>query len=245
MSVNTKINGVLVKSAGLYKNIVPIGMGDIYSTEERQVGVWVDGKPLYQKTINVGNSFPINYDASALNIETCVVCVGTSKGYGNIPNLTPYTDYSVNLVFINNLIQGRKGSQVSVSNDIFATLLYTKTTDTAGSGIWTPSGSYAVHYSTDEQVIGTWVDGSTLYRKSFVFSSSLTVSHETFTDTGFSIQNLSKIIFGYLYRVANTGYISGDFNITNTNHIGARVLSNYDLAFASGSVLTVEYTKTA
>lgn len=30
---------------------IPLVAGDIYSTEERVVGIWIDGKPLYQKTI--------------------------------------------------------------------------------------------------------------------------------------------------------------------------------------------------
>lgn len=102
--------------------------------------------------------------------------------------------------------------------------------------------NYAV-YSTDEKEVGTWIDGSTLYRKSFVFTNSVTVSHENFTDTGFSISGIDKIIFGNLYRAANMGYISGDFSILNTNHIAAKVLSNLDLDFAADSVLTVEYTK--
>ena len=45
------------------------------------------------------------------------------------------------------------------------TIQYTKTTDQPGSGTWTPQGVPAVHYSTDEQVVGTWTDGSTIYEK--------------------------------------------------------------------------------
>jgi hypothetical protein len=47
------------------------------------------------------------------------------------------------------------------------TYQYTKTTDTAGSGTWTPEGVPAHHYSTSEQVIGTWIDGKPLYEKVF------------------------------------------------------------------------------
>ena len=44
------------------------------------------------------------------------------------------------------------------------TIKYTKTTDVAGAGLFVPSGIMAVHYSTTEQIIGTWL-GETLYQK--------------------------------------------------------------------------------
>ena len=58
----------------------------------------------------------------------------------------------------------------------YLTMQYTKTTDTAGSGKWTPQGVPAIHYSTDEQVIGTWIDGSTLYEKT-IFEQPTYSSH--------------------------------------------------------------------
>lgn len=97
-----------------------------YSTNEQVVGTYL-GETLYQKTINVGHTFPINYDVSALNIKKCINCFGTCQGYGNIPSITPYADYSVTLIYINSQIQARKGAQVTISNDIEATIQYTKT----------------------------------------------------------------------------------------------------------------------
>ena len=92
------------------------------------------------------------------------------------------------------------------SVDAVVTLQYTKTTDTAGTGLYSDdeatlgmlgdvdlenladgdiikyngtSGKFEnvakEVYSTEEQVIGTWVDGSTLYRKTlFIDKSDLT-----------------------------------------------------------------------
>ena len=53
----------------------------IYSTEEREVGVWIDGKPLYQKTI-LANSTDVSgtlqrLDVSILDIDTFVKVDGT------------------------------------------------------------------------------------------------------------------------------------------------------------------------
>ena len=57
------------------------------------------------------------------------------------------------------------------------TIRYTKSTDIAGSGIWTPSGIPAVHYSTEEQVVGTWIDGKTLYQKTITSSDAISFNN--------------------------------------------------------------------
>ena len=53
------------------------------------------------------------------------------------------------------------------------TLQYTKTTDVAGSGSYNTLGVPNVHYTTDEQVIGTWIDGKPIYQKSFIMTNSV------------------------------------------------------------------------
>ena len=165
MSVNTKINGQLVKSAGLYKNIVPIGMGDIYSTEERQIGVWKDGRPLYQKSFVLTTSLTVSHETftntgfSIPNVDA--IRYGEAYRVGNLGLIA--CDFNVTS---SNTIGIRNSTlyDISFGVDSVITIQYTKSTDTAGSGIWTPSGSYAEHFSTDEQVIGTWTDGKPIYR---------------------------------------------------------------------------------
>ena len=73
------------------------------------------------------------------------------------------------------------------------TIWYTKDSDTAGSGSWTPSGVPAVHYSTDEQVVGTWIDGRTIYQKAFD-NLNITVASNAWTDTGCAISDAVKPI---------------------------------------------------
>lgn len=90
----------------------------IYSTEEREVGVWIDNKPLYAKTVTTNGSVP----SGAVLISREVI------------------------------------------NANYDLILYTKSSDTAGSGSYNTLGVPNVHYSTDEQVIGTWM-GETLYQK--------------------------------------------------------------------------------
>ncbi len=151
----------------------------IYSEEEREVGVWIDGKPLYQKTINTGSlvgNTTTEIDLSNLYIDNCIRSYGftkTSNADGgwqiNINDITPgningsirvYYSTSTSKLYVT---LGRDvGNSYTTS---YVTICYTKTTDSPGSGQWTPQGVPAVHYSTDEQVVGTWIDGSTVYEK--------------------------------------------------------------------------------
>ena len=56
---------------------------DIYTTTETRIGTWIDGKPLYRKTINFGN-LPNNdtkYVAhNVSNISKVSLCSNNSSG---------------------------------------------------------------------------------------------------------------------------------------------------------------------
>lgn len=55
-------------------NVQPV----IYSLEEREIGVWTDGKPLYQKTIQfTPTQVQTSIDVSSLQIDTLVSRFGT------------------------------------------------------------------------------------------------------------------------------------------------------------------------
>ena len=158
----------------------------IYSEEEREIGVWIDGKPLYQRTIvgTLDGSSPYTffvgatYDVDAyVSVEIKIISNNSanhyeflSTGYVNSNNYVGVyneggTDKNLKLYY-------NTGSYGSGST-YYATIRYTKTTDTAGSGIWTPSGIPAVHYSEEEQVVGTWIDGKTLYQKTVATGGSV------------------------------------------------------------------------
>ena len=177
----------------------------IYSTDEREVGTWLDGKPLYQKTVvhNTalphgqwtqisfgsgkkivyyegktyidGNTFPfsdLNYHRGANSNEYCCCC-----GYNN---------YTLQ-------IYPSIGSNYTVTCII--TIWYTKDDEVAGSGNWTTSGVPAVHYSTDEQVIGTWLDGKTIYQKAYNISQIIIRPAGTVI-SDISISNIDTLISG-------------------------------------------------
>jgi hypothetical protein len=70
-----------------------------------------------------------------------------------------------------------------------------------GSG----SGSSGHNYSTDEQVVGTWIDGSTIYEKTFYVDNIRYTTACTYLEIG-SISNANNIIelVGILSNSAKT-----------------------------------------
>ena len=167
--------GLIIKNNVIYNGAEsePI----IYSEEEREVGCWIDGRPLYQKTYhdsytNPGSgSHSTNHDLPGIITQV-------------IPGYIRY-EYQGGVYY---LIGSQMNSYLQVTipetssptyfiatqtvggvtqTDIYYTVQYIKETDQPGSGTWTPSGVKAVHYSENEQVVGTWTDGSTLYEQTF------------------------------------------------------------------------------
>lgn len=154
-------------------NLSPI----IYSTDEREVGVWTDGKPLYQKTIPITKTSTATLtDISSLNIENLVYSTGIEYPADKSLFLTlNYYENSNWYCFIEKI-----GNDLGIycsSRDyqsapyVLATIQYTKTTDVPGSGTYTTMGTPAVHYSTDWHVVGTWWNGKPIYEKTFHFTT--------------------------------------------------------------------------
>jgi hypothetical protein len=181
----------------------------LYSEEEREVGVWTDGKPLYQKTFifdsTVANNW-VKHDITALSIDTLVVCSGWANRITATQELFHPLQYD-ELGGSNYAVSGRvvktpgtgeitldiynKLSSGNTTDKQIAILQYTKTTDVAGSGTWVPSGQYAHHYSTVEHVIGTWVDGSTLYEITFTTSA---LSSNSWNEDDLPVSGINKIV---------------------------------------------------
>lgn len=190
----------------------------IYSEEERQVGVWTDGKPLYQITVDVAN--PSNdsnehlVDLSALSIEKCPYLFGYAVRHSGANDLTCYANsietdgwYYFKARYDNfrdSIMYVCLFRNDSISRMKF-TIQYTKTTDVAGSGDWTPSGARAVHYSTNEQVIGTWIDGKPLYEKAFTGLSQPTNGDNWVTINGVTIPNIGEVISLNAFSVGGSG----------------------------------------
>lgn len=117
----------------------PSGSGTplIYSTSERNVGTWIDGKPVYQKTISLGNlpnktSKTVAHGISNLKkiISYDVMCDYGSSGFQNINSsavVLGTTDAVTTLVNFTNILINTNVDLSSVTG--YTTIRYTKTTD--------------------------------------------------------------------------------------------------------------------
>ena len=229
---------------------------DIYSTEEREVGVWIDGKPVYQKTVYV-SALPsargyATYSASVTNAEKCWL-KNAVAGSGDLDTLrvdfTNYSDFeTASLSARSAVVDGDVKITVYVGRDrstlnAYFTVQYTKTTDAAGSGLFVPSGAGAVHYTTAEQIIGTYL-GNTLYQKTWN-NLSVSVTAGEWIDTVPSA-SLNEIIsaFGTLTYTGNKYMANFDTRLVESGSyvkVISRNVSNIQTLIS----LTLQYTKTA
>lgn len=169
----------------------------IYSLEEREVGVWTDGKPLYEITIHV-NALPsttytlVSYPHGIVNIDKIcdyqAIARWTTGETSHLDHLALPTASSTDIarssiettVDTTNIYIRCGYDRSSLSADY--TIRYTKTTDVAGSGTWGTDGVPMVHYDGAERIIGTWF-GETLYQKSFALTIPNTSGDYLFPNT--------------------------------------------------------------
>ena len=228
----------------------------IYSDTEREIGVWRDNKPLYQKTINIGSlntaGNPKTYNHGIADIDNIVyqntIAINTTNGR---TMSVPYVDTAVNY---NQCISVDK-TKVSVWGGVdrsmyigYVTIQYTKTTDTAGSGEYNTLAIPNVHYSTDEQVIGTWIDGKTLYQKTYSGTLGGTVGSDV---SNYKMTDLSDIdtivsISGTLQGITpiNSYYASDNYNMVFVNGAKNGLYCNGKNIGGNTYKVTIQYTKT-
>ena len=109
----------------------------IFSTSEKRVGTWIDGKPLYQKVVSFGalpNASNKNVAHGISNLKQVLLCIAmTMESSGTCAQL-PYVNNSQLNKCINYTID-RTNITVSTAADrstfvtTYFTLVYTKTTD--------------------------------------------------------------------------------------------------------------------
>lgn len=135
-------------------------VSDYYSTDEKLVGLWINGKPLYQKTYGPFLTTPYTTDGrnwvdltdlTSLNIDTMVNISGTVLINEGTRRSLPFIDqgkYECAVVYMENVAAASdpKHLKTLITNtnsgasysDLWATITYTKTTDSAGSAAATP-----------------------------------------------------------------------------------------------------------
>ena len=219
----------------------------IYSENEREIGVWIDGKPLYQKTFELtipdgSGAYEHEFTEAAIPNLDKAVKTSYSLGIGERAYVPWYSQATV-------ILDEQKatgvtfyfGSNSYAGRIIYYTVCYTKTTDTAGSGTWTPQGVPAVHYSTDEQIIGTWIDGSTLYEKTIILSTPLSMNANSWGTVSTLTEQINIVSAEGIY---NTGTEYAFYPIgANCDTNKELTILNYRNVQNSINIIILRYTK--
>lgn len=168
MSLNIKTDNGHQQLASLGGNVINGAEMQHYSTEERMVGYWIDGKPIYRKVVSISlTAADFTYDISNLNVDIPINIRGYIVLNNNAHNSIPVNyasdnpNYGVGTWFTKTAIRFVIGSNyINLPYSGKVVLEYTKTTDIPITNNNT--------YSTDEVLTGkTWIDGKPIYRKVF------------------------------------------------------------------------------
>lgn len=129
----------------------------IYSLEEREIGVWSNGKPLYQKTIDCGTL--LDNSTKNIPIDSTIEYIVSYRGFihSTTDNTSqkpiPFSAGGSNDIRVDKI--GTNLRIITFTNywsvyNGFLTIQYTKTTDVPGSGKWGTDGvpRMSADYST-------------------------------------------------------------------------------------------------
>lgn len=232
----------------------------IYSTEEREVGVWVDDKPLYQKTYDLNNmTVPdntwtnnlLNTTGTGINITHYEGIFGIGSANYEFSDFSYYRNsgefFTAMIAVDNDDINVRPnmnaGTPVTINR---VTIQYTKNSDTPGSGSYGTLGVPMVTYNGDEKVIGTWFD-ETLYEKSYIIDNLASNPSDWVNDIQITgVKDIVEIVCsGYLSNTTYT-YVAPYITVSY-NHTSGYACHYFRDLGSSGQVTlraTIRYTKT-
>lgn len=117
-----------------------------------------------------------------------------------------------------------------------------------GNQVSSGGGSSALHvYSTEEKVVGTWIDGKPIYEKTVVYEGAITSGTVVFNDS--SIDEIIDVFAQKFFDTYVGNWISTIYSIYElyTTHILNSVTAQVNSAYESRITkcrCTVQYTKT-
>lgn len=230
------INGIILKS-------------DNYSFDEKVIGRWVDGKPLYQKTFefsktitgfaNIWVSTGIDSNDMECIVNTIALMIGNNGHY-------EVTHGYIGAAIDQGVVKLISARDAGLYIDAL-TLQYTKKTDISGEDL----PGY-IHYSTEETIIGTWIDGKPLYQKTWVKNDiNIPANKDTVIGTIPGMENtIIRDTSGVVIVNGNARFLSlcatasdNDKFITYMSDNGEVVMISSIGWKVSGIELTVRYTK--
>ena len=220
-------------------------------------------KPVYEMTIALtemslaSESWKTVYNDSNLNVDRIIIHSLTGANGTNYSSAV-YVKYSSPNVQMYSI-----AGSLTLSGGGYLIIRYTKTTDTwqtvqeghssDGNGVFCVKATVAGdpnahHYSTDEQVVGTWIDGRPVYEKMIEFvaptGNNIYKTVATFTDVDM-VTDISQTI---IMAAGNIEYITPSF----VYYKYEKSNGNLSLAFTTAGSLggqqayaVVRYVKTA
>lgn len=272
-------NNIVTKSdlGEFYEKILPYLNGQVpihlnqfdksnlYSTTEKMIGQFLDGKPLYQKTVNFG-TLPNNTTKTVAhgisNIDKVISIQGFANDSANNSIPIPYVTTSDAAAY--SILMFREGSNIRIdaktnwsTYNAYIILEYTKTTDSALPVKYADANDY----STTEQIVGTWIDSKPLYQKTIQATTPVSTSSSNNTVTQeVSISNVDTVVSvnGFIKTSTNqniplpsvwvSGFLAG---VISTVASASKVDVVIYVAEASHATwknapayITIQYTKT-
>lgn len=187
----------------------------LYSTDEKIVGCWTDGKPIYQKTFTTtmptGTGTVSKNISIGASVDNYIFYYGIyrSNAGADVIFPTPYDALFSDVPGMARLFARVNSASTSPNTIILTTnnpdvkgcscrviIQYTKTTDSANSFNF----STETDYSTTEHIVGTWIDGKPLYQKTM--DCGTMPSSATTKDVSHGISNIDYIVsINGFYRV--------------------------------------------
>ena len=223
----------------------------IYSLEEKQVGVWTDGKPIYQKTV-ISTTTPSQntWTTIQLDLPTDAVVTKYEAYYRRSPNRTDFipqynptgsNEWLFGALSNNNFVYKVGSPYVANFLETYITVWYTKTTDTAGSGGFQAYGFTPVIYSTEEREVGVWTDNKPLYQKTWVLNNEILLNSNGVTINEIDASMVEHLVscYGNYQPLSNTKSIPVlVWKYNNSWYYGSSIAAYVD-------TITLLYTKTA
>lgn len=106
-------------------------------------------------------------------------------------------------------------------------------------------GSTTHHYSTDEQVVGTWIDGSTIYEKTLVMPNAVTVTaNGAWIGSGVSRPSGSNVVRAEIVNDYIVGVIGIYISSTNELYL-SNIPKTADITIPANTPITIRYTKSS
>ena len=143
----------------------------------------------------------------------------------------------------------------TTANVIASTMLASQITYTPKDSTWKVNNVEAAidslmlsktetNYSTEEKVVGTWIDGKPLYQKSF--KQAINASGTSWVKAGVTIDNLDKLL-GYTTLSANNYPSNSAITAIRKNYYGDNTIGILVIDVGLGMqecYITIQYTKT-